>query len=79
MSRQIKTYAFAVTQLDIIGLPSVCYTRQQARKEAIASERIYMTAAENKRLDDRQVWKRMYRHGFRVTPVVILHDSKTQG
>ncbi len=70
----MKTKAFAVAQLDIIGLPSVCYTPEQARKEAVASEREYMTPQENAQMDDTQIWRRMYRQGSRVVPVTITID-----
>lgn len=68
-----KTKAYAVSQIGIIGLPSVCYTPQQARKEAIACEREYMLT-EDLTQTDQQIWKRMYRQGFRVVPVIIHHS-----
>ena len=70
----IKVKAYAVGQLGIIGLPTVCYDPRQARKQAIASEREYMNPQDNGQMDDAQVWRRLYRQGFRVIPVTIVHS-----
>lgn len=70
-----KTPAFAVSQLGIIGLPTVCYTREQARKQAVESERSYMEEDGRGFQTDQQIWRRLYRQGFRVVRVSILHDD----
>lgn len=67
----MKTKAYAVSQIGIIGLPTVSYTPKQARQYSIATEREYLTVEENARMTDSQVWRRLYRQGFRVVPVII--------
>lgn len=70
----MKVKAYAVGQLGIIGLPTVCYDARQARRQSIASEREYLSVKENARMTDSQVWQRLYRQGFRVVPVTITHS-----
>lgn len=69
----MKVKAYAVGQLGIIGLPTVCYDPRQARRHAVESEREYMLSGED-HLTDQQVWRRLYRQGFRVIPVTIHHS-----
>jgi len=74
---KIKTRAYAVAQLGIIGLPTVAYTPRDARQYSIATEREYLTAEES-HMTDSQIWKRLYRHGFRVVPVTIVHEHQAE-
>ena len=69
----MKVKAYAIGQLGIIGLPTVCYDPRQARKQAVDSEREYLLADED-HLTDQQLWRRLYRQGFRVIPVTITHS-----
>ena len=71
MSKQIATKAYAVTQLGIIGLPTICYTANEARKHAVYNEREYISDQSE---TDSQIWRKLYRQGFRVVPVTISID-----
>lgn len=74
MDREMKTNAYAVSQIGIIGLPTVCYDARQARRQAVESEREYLLDDE-KDMTDQEIWRRLYRQGFRVIPVVIHHSA----
>lgn len=68
----MKTKAFAVSQLGVIGLPTVCCTAKEARKQAVDSEREYLS--DQGKETDSQIWKRLYGQGYRVVPVTIAVD-----
>lgn len=67
----MKVKAYAVSQIGIIGLPTVCYDARQARKQAVESERLHMEDEGMGYQTDQQIWRRMYRQGYRVIPVTI--------
>lgn len=67
----MKTRAYAVSQLGIIGLPTVCYTQRQCREISVQTEREYFPD-EVAGMSDSQIWRRLYRQGFRVIPVTII-------
>ncbi len=67
----MKTKAYAVSQLGVIGLRTVCYDARQARMQAVYSEREYIS--DQGKETDSQIWRRLYRQGFRVVPVTIEH------
>ncbi len=67
-----KIRAYAVSQLGIIGLPTICYDARQAQKQAVDSEREYISDQGSE--TDGQIWRRLYRQGFRVIPVTISHS-----
>lgn len=68
----MKGNAFSIfdTSTGILSVCDVAYTARQVRRQAVANEREYMLADEQ-RLTDRQIWKRLYGYGWRVVPVQV--------
>jgi hypothetical protein len=65
-----KAFAILDRSTGIIAVNSVGYSPALVRKGAVEGEREYLLSGED-HLTDRQIWKRLYRQGWRVIPVRI--------
>jgi hypothetical protein len=60
---------------NLISLRTVRYAKSHVRQEAVETEREYLLSDED-HLTNKQLWKRLYGHGYRIIPVEVLHSPQ---
>lgn len=60
-----------VDDLGIVTAQSIRHNPRHVRQYAVESEREYLLWDENDSKTDEQIWRRIYRQGFCVVPVLV--------
>ena len=64
-----------VDDIGLVTVQSIRWNAQGVRQYAIESEREYLLWDENENKTDKQIWRSIYRQGFRVVPVDLCPIS----
>lgn len=77
MKKPFKQYLYGlVDDLGIVTASSIRHNPKAVRQCAIENEREYLLWDENDSKTDKQVWRSIYRQGFRVVPVVVTSQNR---